>query len=94
MKFSSVAVGLLASAGSVLGASLQQVTGFGTNPTNVQMFIYVPDKLATNPAVIVAVCIMHSVVLASALLDMTLALTRIFSASPLRRIRHSVVLGH
>ncbi|KAI0389528.1 carbohydrate esterase family 1 protein [Xylariaceae sp. FL0594] len=54
MKFSSIAVGLLASASSVLGASLQQVSNFGNNPTGVQMFIYVPDRVATKPAVIVA----------------------------------------
>jgi len=54
MKFTTTAVGLLATAGSVLGASLQQVSNFGTNPTSVQMFIYVPDKVAANPAIIVA----------------------------------------
>jgi hypothetical protein len=36
-------------------ASLQAVASFGTNPTNIQMYIYVPDKLATKPAIIVAV---------------------------------------
>ena len=41
----------------VLGscASLQTVANFGTNPTKIQMYIYVPDKLATKPAIIVAV---------------------------------------
>ncbi|KAK4208918.1 alpha/beta-hydrolase [Rhypophila decipiens] len=33
---------------------LQQVTGFGSNPTNTEMFIYVPSRLAANPAVVVA----------------------------------------
>jgi len=37
-----------------LGASLVQVTSFGTNPTKINMYIYVPEKLATKPAVIVA----------------------------------------
>lgn len=54
MKFLSSVVGLLASASSVLGASLEQVTGFGTNPTTIQMYIYVPSKLATPPPIIVA----------------------------------------
>ena len=36
-------------------ASLQAVASFGTNPTSIQMNIYVPDKLATKPAIIVAV---------------------------------------
>jgi hypothetical protein len=55
MKFSTTAVGLLVSAGSVLGASLQQVSNFGTAPKTSQMYIYVPDKVAANPAIIVAV---------------------------------------
>lgn len=33
-------------------ASLTQVTDFGYNPTNAEMYIYVPDKLPENPAVI------------------------------------------
>jgi hypothetical protein len=37
------------------GASLVQVEDFGTNPTNIYMYIYVPDKLFAKPAVIVAV---------------------------------------
>ncbi|KAI1422606.1 Alpha/Beta hydrolase protein [Xylaria sp. FL1777] len=54
MKFST-AFGSLAAAGLTLGASLQQVTNFGgTNPTSIQMFIYVPDKVASNPSLIVA----------------------------------------
>jgi acetylxylan esterase len=56
MKFYEAAVGLLALTGSALGASLQAVTNFGTNPTGIQMFIYVPDKVAAKPAIIVAVC--------------------------------------
>ncbi|KAK3315423.1 feruloyl esterase B precursor, partial [Apodospora peruviana] len=47
-------LGLAAAATTGLCASLQQVTNFGTNPTKIYMYIYVPDKLATNPAVIVA----------------------------------------
>jgi len=42
-------------AASGFGASLQAVSDFGSNPTRINMYIYVPDKLATNPAVIVAV---------------------------------------
>lgn len=36
-------------------AQLEQVTNFGSNPSGVRMFIYVPDNVASNPAVIVAV---------------------------------------
>ncbi|KAK4150531.1 carbohydrate esterase [Chaetomidium leptoderma] len=47
-------VGLAATAATCLGASLQQVSNFGNNPSNIQMYTYVPDKVATNPAIIVA----------------------------------------
>ncbi|KAA8911563.1 acetyl xylan esterase [Sphaerosporella brunnea] len=40
---------------TVFGASLQQVTNFGTNPTGAGMYIYVPDSLPTNPAILVAI---------------------------------------
>jgi acetylxylan esterase len=37
-------------------ASLVQVTNFGTNPSNLQMHIYVPDRVATpRPPILVAV---------------------------------------
>lgn len=36
-------------------ASLTQVTDFGANTSGTKMYIYVPDNLATKPAVIVAV---------------------------------------
>jgi len=53
MLLSSLA--LLGLAATSLGASLVQVKDFGANPTKIQMYIYVPDKLATKPAVVVAV---------------------------------------
>ncbi|EAT91929.1 hypothetical protein HBI56_009000 [Parastagonospora nodorum] len=53
MKAFTTATAILASASSAFGA-LQQVTGFGSNPTNLQMYISVPAKIATNPAIIVA----------------------------------------
>lgn len=53
-------VGLAATAATCLGASLQQVSNFGTNPTKISMYIYVPDKVASKPAIIVAVCILLS----------------------------------
>ncbi|KAI1077998.1 carbohydrate esterase family 1 protein [Whalleya microplaca] len=36
-------------------ASLEQVTGFGDNPSNTKMYIYVPDTLAESPPIIVAI---------------------------------------
>ncbi|MBQ1028405.1 PHB depolymerase family esterase [Glycomyces sp. NPDC047369] len=35
-------------------ATLTQVTNFGTNPTNLQMHLYVPDRVATRPAILLA----------------------------------------
>ena len=49
---------VLAVAGSIAApaparaASLVQVTSFGTNPTNLQMHLYVPDRLAAQPGVL------------------------------------------
>jgi acetylxylan esterase len=36
-------------------AALQEVTGFGANPTGLRMHLYVPDRLPGSPAVLVAV---------------------------------------
>jgi len=48
----------LAAAACLLGpslAALVPVSSFGSNPTNIQMAVYVPSKLAAKPAVILAV---------------------------------------
>jgi acetylxylan esterase len=36
-------------------AKLEPVSSFGDNPTKLSMYIYVPDKLAANPPVIIVV---------------------------------------
>jgi poly(hydroxyalkanoate) depolymerase family esterase len=36
-------------------ASLVEITGFGTNPTNLRMHVYAPDVLAASPPILVAV---------------------------------------
>jgi poly(hydroxyalkanoate) depolymerase family esterase len=36
-------------------ATLTQVTNFGTNPTNLGMYVYAPDTLASRPAMLVLV---------------------------------------
>lgn len=86
MKAFATATALLASANSALGA-LQQVTGFGSNPTNIQMFISVPAKVATSPAIIVAVSYQIH------LLRESKTKTSIL-ASPLRRLSIPMVLRH
>ncbi|GAA2184468.1 extracellular catalytic domain type 1 short-chain-length polyhydroxyalkanoate depolymerase [Micromonospora lupini] len=35
-------------------ATLTQVSNFGTNPTNLQMHLYVPDRVAARPALLLA----------------------------------------
>lgn len=41
---------------STANGALVRVNDFGSNPTNLQMNIYVPSKLAAKPAIILAVC--------------------------------------
>jgi poly(hydroxyalkanoate) depolymerase family esterase len=36
-------------------ASLTRITGFGANPTNLNMYIHVPDRVAARPALLVLV---------------------------------------
>ena len=36
-------------------ASLTQVTGFGTNPTGLNMYVYAPDRLAARPALLLMI---------------------------------------
>ncbi|MFF4505891.1 PHB depolymerase family esterase [Streptomyces sp. NPDC001401] len=36
-------------------ATLTEVTDFGANPSNLQMYLYVPDSVTAHPAVVVAV---------------------------------------
>ncbi|MFB4281423.1 PHB depolymerase family esterase [Nonomuraea sp. MTCD27] len=49
-----VAAGLTA-APPASSAQLTEVTGFGTNPTNLRMHLYVPDGVPARPALLVAV---------------------------------------
>ena len=51
----AVTLGLLAPASPAQAASLQEITNFGSNPTHLRMHLYVPDRLASNPALLVAV---------------------------------------
>lgn len=54
---SAALVGLLAamltSAAPARAASLQEVTGFGSNPGGLRMFLFVPDNLPPRPGVLV-----------------------------------------
>ncbi|KAK3330008.1 Alpha/Beta hydrolase protein [Apodospora peruviana] len=64
MRFSALVSGLVAlvschvtsaAAEIVKRASLTQVSNFGANTSGVKMYIYVPNSLATKPAIVVAV---------------------------------------
>ncbi|CCA69795.1 probable acetylxylan esterase [Serendipita indica DSM 11827] len=48
---------LLAGAAVAFAAQnqLQQVTNFGTNPNNVGMYVYKPSRIASSPALVVAI---------------------------------------
>ncbi|MEV4277908.1 extracellular catalytic domain type 1 short-chain-length polyhydroxyalkanoate depolymerase [Actinoplanes xinjiangensis] len=50
-----VVLSLLLLARPASAAALTQVTGFGANPTNLRMFTYVPDRVASRPALLVLV---------------------------------------
>ena len=45
---------MVLSAPAASAASLVQVTGFGYNPTNLGMYLYVPNNVKPHPAVVVA----------------------------------------
>jgi poly(hydroxyalkanoate) depolymerase family esterase len=49
------AAAVLFAAHPAAAASLTQVTGFGNNPGNLNMYIYVPNNVAARPAVLVAI---------------------------------------
>ncbi|MGR3939637.1 extracellular catalytic domain type 1 short-chain-length polyhydroxyalkanoate depolymerase, partial [Streptomyces sp. BRA346] len=47
-------LGRPAVASPAAAATLVEVTNFGANPTNLRMYLYVPDRLAARPPVVVA----------------------------------------
>ena len=49
-----IATGVLASSLTTQAASLREITGFGTNPSNLRMHLYVPDALPNNAPILVA----------------------------------------
>lgn len=51
----AAAVAVVIAAPSASAASLVQITNFGYNPTNLGMYVYVPNSVAAHPAIVVAV---------------------------------------
>ena len=55
IAFAALVVTGLITAPPASSAQLTEVTGFGTNPTNLRMHLYVPDGVPSRPALLVAV---------------------------------------
>jgi poly(hydroxyalkanoate) depolymerase family esterase len=51
----ATAITVLLAAPTASAASLVQITNFGNNPTNLGMYVYVPNNVAAHPAIVVAV---------------------------------------
>jgi poly(hydroxyalkanoate) depolymerase family esterase len=49
-----VSIGFAGMAPSAKAASLVQVTNFGNNPSNLQMYIYVPNNVSASPPILLA----------------------------------------
>ncbi|MEO3926823.1 PHB depolymerase family esterase [Micromonosporaceae bacterium B7E4] len=49
------AVAAVTFAGPASAATLTEVTGFGANPSNIRMHLYVPDRIEARPGIVVAV---------------------------------------
>jgi acetylxylan esterase len=62
MYISTSTLGGLATILATANGALTRVNDFGSNPTNIQMNINVPSKLATKPAIILAVRPPYSIV--------------------------------
>ncbi|MBD3141573.1 esterase, partial [Microbispora bryophytorum] len=50
-----VVAGMFLGVRPAAAASLTRVTSFGNNPTNLNMYLYVPDRVAARPALLVLV---------------------------------------
>jgi hypothetical protein len=70
---------ILSASVCVRAASLQPVTSWGDNPTKLSMSIYVPDKLAAKPPIIIVVSIHLNVINIVRIADLNL------EATPMRR---------
>ena len=55
MHFSTSVLGSIAALCATANGALTRVNDFGANPSNLQMNIYVPAKVAEKPAIILAV---------------------------------------
>jgi acetylxylan esterase len=51
----AAAAAVISTAGPASAVSLTKVTNFGTNPSNLNMYVYVPNNVASRPALLVAI---------------------------------------
>jgi len=47
-----VAAALCVHAGGAYGATIQQITGFGANPTGIGMYLYTPTNVVARPPIL------------------------------------------
>jgi len=50
---------VLVSAGQAVGATVQQITAFGNNPTGIGMYLYTPNGVFSHPPILVGVHACH-----------------------------------
>ena len=55
----TVSLAICLAAGPALAASVQQITGFGNNPTGIGMYLYTPNNVASHPPLLVGVHACH-----------------------------------
>ena len=55
LTFIHILLGSLLFAQSIFSATLSEVTEFGPNPSQLEMHLYVPDRIIANPPVLLAV---------------------------------------
>jgi acetylxylan esterase len=58
MHISSTVLSGLAAIATTANGALVRVNDFGPNPTNLQMNVYVPARVAAKPAIILAVSLL------------------------------------
>jgi hypothetical protein len=71
MHISASILGGIVAISASANAALVRVNDFGSNPTNLQMNIYVPSRVATKPAIILGVRLTAPIPLGSFQLTLT-----------------------
>jgi hypothetical protein len=88
MYISASILGGIVAISASANAALVRVNDFGSNPTNLQMNIYVPSRVATKPAIILGVRLTHRSYTSPPIQ------TDVKAAAPLRWNRRTILLVH